>query len=66
MNDLLADSPSLKGLPRTLLENTKLYPEHIQPDAADDTRLNIFPAKCPRSIDLILDADFWPDSNPNS
>jgi hypothetical protein len=62
LNDLLADNLSLKGLPHTLLESTSLYREHVRPDAVDDTGLDIFPAECPWTVDLILAADFWPEA----
>jgi Domain of unknown function DUF29 len=58
LSDLLADNPSLKELPQTLLSTTNLYQEQICPDAIDDTGLNVFPVKCPWTIDLILASDF--------
>ena len=54
LNDLLADSPSLKMLPQKLISTTNLYWEHARPDAIDDTGLDVFPVECPWTIDLIL------------
>jgi hypothetical protein len=61
LNDILSDNPSLKALPQTLLSTTSLYRDHVRPDAVDETRLDIFPAECPWSSDLILASDFWPE-----
>jgi hypothetical protein len=61
LSDLLADNPSLKELPQTLISTTNLYREHIRPDAMDDTGLDIFPVECPWTFDLILASDFWPE-----
>jgi hypothetical protein len=61
LSDLLADNPSLKQLPQTLISTTNLYREHIHPDAMDDTSLDIFPPECTWTFDLILASDFWPE-----
>jgi Domain of unknown function DUF29 len=61
LSDLLADNPSLKTLPRTLISNTNLYRDHIRPDAMDDTGLDVFPAECPWRVDLTLASNFWPE-----
>jgi uncharacterized protein DUF29 len=57
LNDLLADSPSLRSRPQSLL--TAIYTDARQ-DAVDDTGLQEFPTDCPWSIDQILSPDFWP------
>ncbi len=61
LNDLLADNPSLKMLPQTLISTTNLYQEHARPDAMDETGLEVFPVECPWTVDLILAPDFWPE-----
>lgn len=57
LNDLLADSPSLRSRPQSLLP--AIYADARQ-DAVDDTGLQEFPADCPWIIDQILSPDFWP------
>jgi hypothetical protein len=57
----VADNPSLRELPQTLISTTNLYREHIRPDPMDDTGLDIFPIECPWTVDLILTSDFWPE-----
>ena len=61
ISDLLADNPSLKGLPQSLTSGTALYSEHVRPDAMDDSGLDVFPIECPWSIESILAPDFWPE-----
>jgi len=58
LNDLLAENPSLKQIPQTVISDTDLYREHIRADAIDDTGLDTFPHECPWSIDSILSPSF--------
>lgn len=59
IEDLLADSPSLR--PRVQTLTAQRYTRGIQ-DAADETGLpqTAFPPQCPWTADEILDENFWP------
>jgi Domain of unknown function DUF29 len=61
LNDLLADNPSLKQMPQTLISDTNLFREHIRADAIDDTGLDSFPFEYPWSSDSNLAHHFWPE-----
>ena len=58
LGERLAESPSLRSYPATVLD--KQY--RIARLRADETALDVdlFPAKCPYSIAEILDEDFYP------
>lgn len=58
LNDIIVDSPSLKGQPAVLPAD--LYDEARQ-DAMDETGLDSFPLVCPWQIAEILSQDFWPE-----
>jgi hypothetical protein len=63
IHELLRDSPSLKRLVSTMLNEA--YPA-ARADAIDETGLNeeTFPAQCPFTAEQVLDAEFWPDREP--
>jgi hypothetical protein len=60
LNDVLKDSPSLKGYPETVLP--KQY-SIARMKAAGETELPLdrFPLECPYAISEILDEEFHPD-----
>jgi hypothetical protein len=47
LNDVIAESPSLKGLPQELLRDGKLYRDDILPDAEDETGSKVSPRPAP-------------------
>ena len=57
---LLAESPSLKAYPASVLAEEHGY---ARAEASAETGLPIeeFPAECPFTIEQILDADFYPE-----
>jgi hypothetical protein len=60
IHKLLRDSPSLKSLVSTMLNEA--YPA-ARADAIDETELSegTFPSQCPFTVEQVLDAAFWPD-----
>lgn len=60
IHELLRDSPSLKRLVSTMLNEN--YPA-ARADAIDETGLSeeTFPAQCPFSIEQILTMGYWPE-----
>lgn len=61
LNELIADSPSLRRHPRDILKKEYLL---ARLKAADETGLpeNAFPEECPFTIEEILDSEFWPEA----
>jgi hypothetical protein len=61
--DAIAESPSLRAYPATVLE--RAY-RNAPRSAAGDTGLPLktFPSRCPYDVEQVLDEAFWPGKQP--